>query len=191
MIFSSPPRLSDFFELLRILGHPSRNKKIEQQEGTSLPVRDFLTKGNRPVKILPRTTYSSAVILLLLFAGCGPVLNPYEEHFKCKTPGDDGKCIDTPTAYMDARYSEGTGYETTTTETPSLPHQNIHDARYRILTELLEKSEKPLLQPPKILRVLMLPYEGANGELFMTRYVYVQVEDAQWLLTEQREKGVQ
>lgn len=143
------------------------------------------------MRILPRITLKSAVILLLLLAGCGPVLNPYEEHFKCKTPGDDGKCIDTPTAYMDARYPEENGNETTLPENPSLPHQNIQDARYRILTELLQKPEKPLLQPPKILRVLMLPYEGANGELFMTRYVYVQVEDAKWLLTEQREKGVQ
>ncbi|EKD37925.1 MAG: hypothetical protein ACD_75C00936G0001 [uncultured bacterium] len=143
------------------------------------------------MEFLRQSAFAIIACSALLLAGCGPVLNPYEEHFKCKTPGDDGKCIDTSTAYLDARYSEGKGYETTTTENPSLPHQNIHDARYRILTELLQKPEKPLLQPPKILRVLMLPYEGANGELFMTRYVYVQVEDAKWLLTEQQEKRVQ
>lgn len=130
------------------------------------------------------------------------MLNPYAEHFKCKTPADGGKCVDTPTAYMDARYPEekiDNGKDgackdcdnTATEDDHPVSHQNIHDARYRMLTELLQEPKKPLLQPPKILRVLMLPYEGANGELFMTRYVYVQVEDAKWLLTEQREKRVQ
>ena len=37
----------------------------------------------------------------------------------------------------------------------------------------------------------MLPYEGAKGELFMTRYAYIQVEDAKWILTDQQEKKVQ
>lgn len=133
----------------------------------------------------------------LLLAGCGPILNPYEEHFKCKAPAEDGKCLDTPSAYLEARYPEpapvgnvtcpdcpkGAPAPTTTlSTTPPL------DARYRILADLLEEPEKPLLQPPKILRVLMLPYEGESGELFMTRYVYLQVENGKWLLTEQKEK---
>lgn len=154
------------------------------------------------MEILKKSPIAIIVCSSLLFAGCGPVLNPYEEHFKCKTPGDDGKCIDTPSAYLEARYPEekvGSNSngdckdcdKTATTENPSGTHKNIQDARYRILTELLQEPEKPLLQPPKILRVLMLPYEGDKGELFMTRYVYIQVEDAKWLLTEQREKGVQ
>ncbi len=142
-------------------------------------------------------------ILLLfsffLLAGCGRILNPYEEHFKCKTPAEDGKCVDTPTAYLEARHpveksiaTEGCKdcEGTADFDRPPTPRQNIQDARYRILSDLLEEPDKPLLQPPKILRVLMLPYEGEQGELFMTRYVYIQVEDAKWLLTEQHEKGV-
>jgi conjugal transfer pilus assembly protein TraV len=133
----------------------------------------------------------------ILLAGCGPILNPYEEHFKCKTPAEDGKCLDTPSAYLEARYPEPApgSVETcldcppkapapTTTPTTITPH----DARYRMLAELLEEPEKPLLRPPKILRVLMLPYEGESGELFMTRYVYLQVENGKWLLAEQKEK---
>ncbi len=154
------------------------------------------------MEILKKSIIEIIVISALLLAGCGPVLNPYEEHFKCKTPGDDGKCIDTPTAYLEARYPEekvsNKGSDDckdcdqiATTENLAGPHKALQDARYRILTQLLHKPEKPILQPPKILRVLMLPYEGAKGELFMTRYVYLQVEDAKWLLTEQREKGVQ
>ena len=139
-----------------------------------------------------------------LLSGCGPVLNPYKESFKCKTPGEDGKCIDTPAAYKDARYPEIKLAETDDTtpcedcdkatgtakdgETPD-PDQDIHAARYKVLTELLKEPKKPLLQPPKILRVLMLPYEGESKELFMTRYVYVQVENARWVLTDQHETG--
>ena len=133
----------------------------------------------------------------LLLAGCGPILNPYEEHFKCKAPAEDGKCLDTPSAYLEARYPEPTpgaadtcpdcpkGTPPTATTSTNTPP---HDARYRILADLLEEPEKPLLRPPKILRVLMLPYEGEAGELFMTRYVYLQVENGKWLLTEQKEK---
>lgn len=129
----------------------------------------------------------------LLLAGCGPILNPYEEHFKCKAPAEDGKCLDTPSAYLEARYPERDENcpncppkepAPTTTPTTISPH----DTRYRLLADLLEEPEKPLLRPPKILRVLMLPYEGEGGELFMTRYVYLQVENGKWLLTEQKEK---
>jgi conjugal transfer pilus assembly protein TraV len=151
-----------------------------------MPVQDFKTL-NAPLIFLSS----------LLLAGCGQILNPYEEHFKCKAPAEDGKCLDTPSAYLEARYPELTpgtadtcpdcpkGAPTpTTTPTTGTPH----DARYRLLADLLEEPEKPLLRPPKILRVLMLPYEGEGGELFMTRYIYLQVENGKWLLTEQKEK---
>lgn len=133
----------------------------------------------------------------LLLSGCGPILNPYEEHFKRKAPAEDGKCLDTPSAYLEARYPEPApgsdetcpdcikGAMAPTTLLSTIPAQ---DARYRLLADLLIEPEKPLLRPPKILRVLMLPYEGEGGELFMTRYVYLQVENGKWLLTEQKEK---
>ena len=133
----------------------------------------------------------------LLLAGCGPILNPYEEHFKCKAPAEDGKCLDTPSAYFEARYPEPAPDDSDTcpdcpkeTHTPATTPTTTspHDARYRLLADLLEEPEKPLLRPPKILRVLMLPYEGEGGELFMPRYVYLQVENGKWLLTEQKEK---
>jgi len=59
-----------------------------------------------------------------------------------------------------------------------------------VFTELLKEPKKPLLQPLKIFRVLMLPYEGESKELFTTRYVYVQMENARWVLTDQHEKGL-
>ena len=126
--------------------------------------------------------------LALLSNGCAPMndaINPYNETFKCRTVEDTGECIDTPTAYKKARYPD--------LETEGYIEDNpggltAQEQRYKTLTRLLEKPKKPLLQPPKILRVLLLPYKGENEELFMTRYVYVKIEDSRWILTDLEEK---
>ena len=39
-----------------------------------------------------------------------------------------------------------------------------------------------MIAPPRVLRVLILPYKG-SGDLFMARYAYLQVEPANWVLT--------
>lgn len=126
------------------------------------------------------------LLAMLLLTGCGPVLNPYNEDFKCRAKDDAGECIDTPTAYKKARHPE------TKAEVPQNPaetaKQDLQDNRYRIVTELLKEETKPLLQPPKILRVLLLPYKGEDQELFMSRYVYIKIEDSQWVLTDLEEQ---
>lgn len=128
----------------------------------------------------------SFLLVLLLLAGCGPVLNPYNEDFNCRAKDDTGECIDTPTAYQKARYPE------TEAEIPLEPaesaQQELQDDRYRAVAELLREETKPLLQPPKILRVLLLPYKGEDEELFMSRYVYLKIEDSQWVLTDLAEQ---
>lgn len=123
---------------------------------------------------------------MLLLAGCGPVLNPYNEDFKCRAKDDAGECIDTPTAYQKARHPE-TEIEVVPTLTENA-QQEVQDNRYRIVAELLKEETKPLLQPPKILRVLLLPYKGEDEELFMSRYVYLKIEDSQWVLTDLEEQ---
>ncbi len=127
--------------------------------------------------------------LLFLLTACGPLqetVNPYNEDFKCRARDDAGECIDTPTAYKKARYPEpapGDEVEPATGIT-----QEIQDNRYRLVAGLLKEEKKPLLQQPKILRVLLLPYKGAGGELFMSRYVYVKIEDSKWILTDLAEE---
>jgi conjugal transfer pilus assembly protein TraV len=128
----------------------------------------------------------SPLLLLMLFAGCGPVLNPYNEDFNCRAKDDAGECIDTPTAYQKARYPE-----TATEDAPEpreTDQQELQDNRYRIVSGLLQEETKPLLQPPKILRVLLLPYKGEDEELFMSRYVYLKIENSQWVLTDLKEQ---
>lgn len=124
--------------------------------------------------------------LALLLTGCGPVLNPYNEDFKCRAKDDAGECIDTPTAYQKARYPKT---ETAVTLDPAETAQHeLQENRYKIVSELLKEETKPLLQPPKILRVLLLPYKGEDEELFMSRYVYLKIEDSQWVLTDLEEQ---
>ena len=138
------------------------------------------------MKLLSHVVITNSFVLLLLLTGCGPVLNPYNEDFKCRAKDDAGECIDTPTAYQKARYPK------TEAEIAPSPvetaQQELQDNRYRIVAGLLQEETKPLLQPPKILRVLLLPYKGEDEELFMSRYVYLKIEDSQWVLTDLEEQ---
>ena len=147
-------------------------------------------------------------MLLVPLSGCGglvgELVNPYEENFKCRTRDDAGKCISTPSAYKEARFPDAdNASETSCTNTngdtvpcppattdASISHQlTAQNSRYKTLTELLTEPDKPMLEPPRIMRVLMLPYKGENDELFMTRYVYLKLRESQWVLTDISEKA--
>ena len=41
-----------------------------------------------------------------------------------------------------------------------------------------------MVAPPKVLRVLLLPYEGSDNVLYMYRYVYSFVDEPRWILDE-------
>ena len=147
------------------------------------------------------------LLSLLLLSGCGGVgrvVNPYEENFKCRTRDDAGKCISTPSAYKEARFPDADNASATNCTDangdtapcpPATPDaSNIHEltaqnSRYKTLTALLAEPDKPMLEPPRIMRVLMLPYKGENDELFMTRYVYLKLKESQWVLTDISEKA--
>jgi conjugal transfer pilus assembly protein TraV len=138
------------------------------------------------VRIINHLAIHSSLLLLVFLPGCAPVLNPYNENFKCQTKDDTGKCMDTPTAYQKARYP-ATEQEVAS-EHAETAQIELLDNRYRIIAELLQEETKPLLQPPKILRILLLPYRGEDEELFMSRYVYLKIEDSQWVLTDLKEQ---
>ncbi|MCJ7603930.1 MAG: type IV conjugative transfer system lipoprotein TraV [Desulfobulbaceae bacterium] len=177
------------------------------------------------------------LLLPLLLSGCGgfeKVVNPYEENFKCRTRDDAGKCIDTPSAYKEARFpdadnesetscmnangdtipcsgasndsktctdsdgaaipcppagTDGSNIIVTKVSKTNINQLTAQNSRYKALTELLEEPDRPMLEPPKIMRVLMLPYKGENDELFMTRYIYLKLKEAQWVLTDINEKS--
>ena len=124
------------------------------------------------------------LLILIVVAGCAPVknaVNPYEENFRCRANDSEGQCVDTPTAYRQARVPDPT------TASTSAVQDEAQGERYRAISDLLAAPETPLLNPPKILRVLLLPYRGEANELFMSRYAYLEIEPAEWVLTEVRE----
>ena len=124
------------------------------------------------------------LLALVVLCGCGPVknaVNPYEENFRCRAKDSEGQCVDTPTAYRQARVPDPA------TESTNAVQDEAQGERYRAISDLLAAPETPLLNPPKILRVLLLPYRGEANELFMSRYAYLEIEPAEWVLTEVRE----
>lgn len=50
------------------------------------------------------------------------------------------------------------------------------------LTAMLKKPTTPLMAPPKVMRVLFLPYQGDGNELYMTRYAYFMVDNPKWVI---------
>ena len=122
--------------------------------------------------------HRALLLLPLLLAGCGAALNPYNENFRCQAPEDSGQCVDTKTAYEEAIGfgQQGSGGK------PSKAEESAEAARLTRLSELLREPQTPMIAPPRVLRVLILPYKG-SGDLFMARYAYLQVEPASWVLT--------
>ena len=47
---------------------------------------------------------------------------------------------------------------------------------------LLTEPQTPVVAPPKVMRVLLLPYTGQENEFYMLRYVYFFVDKPRWLL---------
>jgi len=122
------------------------------------------------VKIFSLSVRSSTLLFFFLLTACGPLqetVNPYNENFKCRARDDAGECIDTPTAYKKARYPEPVSGDIAEPATGIT--REIQDNRYRLVAGLLKEEKKPLLQPPKILRVLLLPYKGEGDERFFVK----------------------
>ncbi|MDP2852114.1 MAG: TraV family lipoprotein [Gallionella sp.] len=115
--------------------------------------------------------------MALTLTGCGAALNPYNESFRCQAPEDSGQCVDTKTAY-----EEATGFGKKSDGKPLKAEESAEAARLTRLAELLHEPQTPMIAPPRVLRVLILPYKG-SGDLFMARYAYLQVEPANWVLT--------
>ncbi|BCO09254.1 hypothetical protein GF1_16300 [Desulfolithobacter dissulfuricans] len=130
--------------------------------------------------------YGLAILASVTLTGCGAALNPYHEDFNCKAPASDGRCLDTPTAYEEAvKINDMVLVDKSDAKID--PEREVQASRYETLAKLLKKPRKPILEPPKVLRVLLLPYKGDGNELFMSRYVYVTVEEARWVLTDRHE----
>lgn len=147
-------------------------------------------------------------VFCLLIAGCGKAVNPYESEFSCPPP-EKGKCVGIPEAYKEslqqsemrnynlAKEAFSSGREKKKEEGKGGPEEGFTggylllspaerqyvESLYGVLTKLLKNPRTPVIMPPKVVRVLILPYEGEGGKnLYSARYIYVIVEDARWVL---------
>jgi conjugal transfer pilus assembly protein TraV len=142
-----------------------------------------------------------AFCLLLLFlsivSGCttiGNALNPYKSDFNCPL-SDKGQCIGLPQAYdqsvktnpegmkevpkKEAEGSNGTGNDRP--DQPVSAETTYEKASYQKLAGLLREPVTPLVAPPKVMRVLLLPYKSGENDLYMLRYAYFFVDDPKWV----------
>ena len=83
--------------------------------------------------------------------------------------------------------------ETPTAGNPSLPvtgagnpeERNFNQYRSALFDKfsgLLKEPKTPIVSPPKVMRVLLLPYTGQENEFYMLRYVYFFVDKPRWIL---------
>lgn len=136
---------------------------------------------------------SSLIILsvIIFFASGCSIFNPFYSEFKCPD-APLGKCITVREAYKESfKPDENTQDEKTEKdreqkqEKQNAGEKNTYQEElYRRLSGLLREPKAPVAVPPKVIRVLVLPYRGSEGELYMMRYVYVFAEKPRWILTD-------
>jgi conjugal transfer pilus assembly protein TraV len=118
-----------------------------------------------------------AFLTLLPLALAGGCLNPYAGEFNCPETAN-GKCVSVPDAYDEATSGAAPPGQ------PRAGDQEYQSVLYRKLTGLLQAPDTPLVVPPKVMRVLLLPYEGDQDELYLTRYAYIFTDRPRWVLTD-------
>jgi conjugal transfer pilus assembly protein TraV len=125
-----------------------------------------------------------AVLSIALLAACstvGDTINPYKSNFNCPYKVS-GKCISMTGAYEESRRE--LAQPTDPAKAVMLPtngEKAYQEGVYKKLTGLLDEPKTPLIAPPKVMRVLLLPYKN-DRDLYMYRYAYFVVDDFRWVL---------
>lgn len=149
------------------------------------------------------------IAISISLAGCA-IVNPYENDFACPDTFH-GKCISVTGAYNQAIKEKAEevssqdemnlciggkckdadekitqdkpGKLAVTAITAEERNYNAYkDSLYRRLDNLLHEPQTPVVAPPKVMRILFLPYKGQDGEFVMTHYVFFFADDPKWLL---------
>ena len=158
-------------------------------------------RGERDTEYLHRRDRHMCKLSLLLFlgiaiaalsSGCstvGEAINPYSADFKCEMT-ENGRCISMTGAYLGslqkdpgaqgtgrtARARKNTKKNAIDPPASAASETAYQEALFKKLSGLLEEPATPVIAPPKVMRVLLLPYK-AEKDLFMYRYVYFVVDD--------------
>lgn len=138
--------------------------------------------------------FGVAALVAMLSMGCA--VTPYERNFACPQ-GDNGKCVSVSDAYAEAiqegrlktanplvlERSGGVQGQAMGGQPETHPEYDAYKAGlYRKLLGLLDEPVTPMVAPPKVMRLLLLPYTGGDNELYMLRYAYFFVDSPRWVL---------
>ncbi len=116
--------------------------------------------------------------------GRGAAINSAERDKACRQCLAEAKKRDLPEeAYCSSCYNrpegaKGVAYDLENGKTETLYQKEVN----KKLTAMLKQPNTPLIAPPKVMRVLMLPYKGDLNELYMMRYVYLMTDDPRWVI---------
>ena len=128
-----------------------------------------------------------AVLLIVLLAACstaGNAINPYKSNFNCPYK-ESGKCVSMTGAYDESRKGDphlmNSALDPAKAQVPASGEKAYQESVYKKLTGLLDEPKTPLIAPPKVMRVLLLPYKN-DRDLYMYRYAYFVVDDFRWVL---------
>ena len=61
-------------------------------------------------------------------------------------------------------------------------YNQYRSALFDKFSDLLKEPKTPIVAPPKVMRVLLLPYTGQENEFYMLRHVYFFVDKPRWIL---------
>ncbi|MGK7345009.1 MAG: TraV family lipoprotein [Candidatus Nitrospinota bacterium M3_3B_026] len=130
--------------------------------------------------------YVRALLLVVLFmagmflSSCATIMNPYNEDFSCPDT-DNGKCVGVPEAYDES--ANRPCLECDAGEGDVSPARAEYmESLYERLREGISEPAPPAMTAPKVLRVLLLPYEGSGGALYEARYVFMMVDSPRWIM---------
>lgn len=122
-----------------------------------------------------------SVVLLVSCSTVGNTVNPYKSSFNCPYK-ESGRCVSMTGAYAESRAEKTRAADAVKTTTPPLNGEKAYqESVYRKLSGLLGEPVTPLIAPPKVMRVLLLPYKN-DRDLYMHRYAYFVVDDFRWVL---------
>lgn len=138
---------------------------------------------------------------LMVFALTACSVLPYENKVSCRLGDNYGKCMSIQQAYegnhkanKSANLVPGKRVKPPKGGNPPEPQaseQQDTSARdlyvqslYKELSALIQKPITPVIKAPKEIRTLVLTYAGPNDRktLFMPRYIYTIVEDAEFVV---------
>ena len=138
---------------------------------------------------------TAIMALCVLITACGGIFNPYKSEFDCPMR-DKGECVSVPEAYDETLNrtlqktnckSSGCANKDDTPEAAAAAEKiNPRDIYQREmakkLTAYIRQPNTPFLAPPTVMRALILPYKASAKDLYSERYVYIVVDEPQWVM---------